>query len=118
MPFLNNLDTRDMRNGNSMVLAQFRYRARNSGEIIDVPIGFITDFASIPRLLRPIITGNDNTKMPAVIHDYLYRKGIGGRKDADKLFLNAMSENGVPWWKRKAAYLGVRAGGGFSWKGR
>jgi len=118
VPFLNNLDTRDMRNGDSMVLAQFRYREPNTSGVIDVPIGFITDFASIPRLLRPIITGNDNTKMPAVIHDYLYRKGIGGRKDADKIFLMAMGENGVPWWKRRMAYTGVRAGGWVSWKGR
>lgn len=87
----------------------------NSGHVVTVPIGFITDFASIPRLFRAFITGNDNTKMPAVLHDYLYRKNIGSRKDADLLFLVAMRENGVPWWKRRMAYAGVRTGGWIAW---
>lgn len=117
MPFLTTLDTRDMKNGNSMVLAEFRYRPLDKRGTITIPVGFITDFASVPRLFRAFITGHDNTKMPAVLHDWLYRKGIGTRKEADKMFLMAMKENGVPWWKRRMAYRGVRLGGGFSWQG-
>lgn len=118
MPFLDPLVTEDVGDGNVMIYSEFRYAVRDTSTTLDIPIGFVTDYASIPRILRPIITGHDNTKKPAVLHDYLYRKGIGKRKWADKLFLVAMKECGVPWWKRRMAYRGVRLGGGFSWKGQ
>ena len=118
MPFLDELDTRDMGNGNAKLLNQFRYQLRKSCEIITVPAGFITDFASIPRALRAVITGHDNTKKPAVIHDFDYRTKfcVRTRKCVDKIFLMSMKESGVPRWKRYMAYWGVRAGGWASWK--
>lgn len=41
---------------------------------LTVPVGFITDFASIPRIGRSIIQKDGPHRLPAVLHDYLYKK--------------------------------------------
>ncbi len=118
MPYLDELDTRDMGDGNSMLLKPFRYLTLDTCEIITANAFTITDFASIPRIFRAIITGNDNTKKPAVIHDrdYSAKYCVRSRKRVDQIFLMGMEENGVPRWKRYMAYAGVRAGGWLGWK--
>ena len=127
MPFLDKLITEDMGDGNARLVHRFRYRIPDTKEIIEAEEGFITDFASIPRLLRMVITGQDNTKQPAVIHDKGYRSDrihanrlekYKARKRVDKIFYMGMRESGVPWWKRRMAYRGVRVGGMFSWVGK
>jgi hypothetical protein len=118
MPYLDEIDTRDMGDGNSMLLKPFRYLTPDTLEIITANAFTITDFASIPRLFRAFITGNDNTKKPAVIHDRDYRDKYCSRtrKRTDQIFLMGMKENGVPRWKRYMAYVGVRTGGWAGWK--
>ena len=127
MPFLDELDTRDMGDGNAMLLERFRYQTPDTGEIIEAEKGFITDFASIPRLFRVLVTGNDNTKKPAVIHDKGYREKqqhrswwarYNARKRQDKIMYMGMKENGVAWWKRHAVYRAIRGGGAFAWVGK
>ncbi len=108
------LDVRVMAGGDYMVLKTFVYKGRNT---IEVPRFFRTDFASIPRGFRWLITGHDMTRKPAVVHDYLYRNGIGCREEADRIFKRAMKEEGVPKWKRKLAYRAVRMFGWGSWRG-
>lgn len=117
MPFLDELITRDIGDGNAELVKRFRYKCPDTVEIIEARKGFVTDFASIPRIFRVLITGNDNTKKPAVIHDKLYRDRVGERprKRVDQIFLMGMKESGVPWWKRYMAYYGVRIGGWASW---
>ena len=54
-------------NGRSWVLRQpFGYDVghKDSGETIEVPAGFTTDFASIPRFLWGILPCWENTAMP------------------------------------------------------
>lgn len=121
MPFLSALTTTYIGDGKSALAEELIYEySRN--RVILVPVGFITDFASIPRIFRPIITGNDDTMPPAVIHDYLYNTQPDGvtRGFADWIFLLAMSEKEppeleVPVWKRTIVYLGVRVGGWIFW---
>ena len=81
--------------------------------IVEVPAGFETDFASVPRL--PIVYekfGNKAHK-PAVLHDYLY--SIGGdevdRKFADQVFLAAMIADGMDSTTAHGMYDAVRAFG-------
>ncbi len=45
--------------------------AEGSGDVIDVPLGFRTDFASVPRPLWWIIR-RGAVRHAAIIHDYLY----------------------------------------------
>lgn len=118
MPYLTPLDTRDMGNGQALLLNDFTYRTRDNKQAITALAGFVTDFASIPRAFRRLITGNDNTKKPSVIHDWDYRRKDcpRTRKRVDQIFLMGMKENGVPGWKRYTAYYGVRVGGWASWQ--
>lgn len=119
--FLNELDTRYIGGGKSKLLQDFLYEYI-PGKVILVPKGFITDFASIPRIFRWLITGNDNTKRAAVIHDFLYDTQPDGvdRKFSDAIFLLAMGEKPeefqVKEWKRTTAYSGVRIGGWYVWR--
>lgn len=83
-----------------------------------VPEGFITDFASVPRVfwtLLPPATGRH--REAAVLHDYLYTIKSTSRKFADNIFLDAMIGAKVPAWKRQLIYWAVRFGGGSYWKG-
>ena len=117
MPFLDPLIVKVLSDGDVVLIKRFRYRRPNSSQVLSIPIGFVSDYASIPRVFRGLVSGSDNTKLPSVLHDYLYRKGIGKRKWADQLFLDAMKESGVPWLKRRMVYSAVRVGGWASWKG-
>ena len=78
---------------------------------IIVPKGFITDFASVPRFLWSIFPPWDKYGKAAVLHDYLYSYQIFERKICDRIFYEAMTVLGVPWWKRKVMYLAVRVFG-------
>jgi len=83
-----------------------------------VPAGFITDLASIPVFLRPLFPHGGAKAFAACLHDYLYRNTIGTRKEADGVFLAAMLINGVPKWKARGMYYGVRGFGWLSWAKR
>lgn len=90
----------------------------NSEEIIVVPSGSVTDWASIPKLLQPILP-NTYGKRAAIIHDYLYRtNGLCGRYDrkrSDEIFLEALIVLGVPSVVSNTLYSGVRVGGWVPW---
>jgi hypothetical protein len=64
------------------VYSPFEYHVGKypSNEIIKVPVGFVTDFASIPRAFWSILPPIDNYAKAAVIHDWLYWEGIYTRK--------------------------------------
>lgn len=83
-----------------------------------IPLGFVTDFASVPRVLWGIFPPNGKYRNAAVVHDYMYVHAITGvKKNADKLFLKNMKALGVPWWKRQAMYYAVRIGGKGNYNG-
>lgn len=113
MPFLSPLVVEVIPDGLYKLTEPFAYRWRAG--VITIPKGFVTDFASIPRVARTLITGHDNTRKAAVIHDYLYQHGVGRRAQADLIFREAMQEAGVPRWKRQLAYLAVRIFAGHTW---
>lgn len=88
------------------------------GSMILVPAGFVTDFASIPRVLWVLLPPTGEYGRAAVIHDYLYRTpGKATRGQADSVFLEAMKAAGVGWFTRMTMYSAVRVGGGRSYKG-
>lgn len=94
----------------------FHYVAEGVGEIVHVPAGFITDFASIPRFLWALLPPTGKYQRAAVIHDYMYRTGARSRVVADAMFLEAMIFLGVPMWKRQLMYRAVRLFGRWSYK--
>ena len=78
---------------------------------IVIPAGFVTDFASIPRIFRAIHPVNGRHRKAAVVHDYLCRSIEVKRKDADNVFLEAMKVCGVKGWRSRQMFLAVRIGG-------
>lgn len=74
--------------------------------------GFLTDFASVPRILRSLVPTHTRA---AVLHDWLYATAKTTRKDADGLFLRAMREAGINKVKRFAMYAAVRVFGFAAW---
>ena len=95
-----------------------RYAPTIRAVTIHVPVGFVTDFASIPRFIRFIIPKLGKYNKAAVLHDYAYQFGTISRKQADQLFLDAMKDLGVLKWKRYTMYWAVRAFGFFAWRKR
>ena len=64
---------------------------------IEVPSGFLTDLASIPRVFWPLVPVNGRHRAAAILHDYLYVTQPCTRAEADALFLEAMHAGGVRW---------------------
>lgn len=88
------------------------YQSQSAGRRIVVPAGFVTDFASVPRLPVIYLATADTAHAPAVVHDWLYSSGEVRRSTADKVFLEAMESVGVAWLRRQAMYAAVRLMGG------
>lgn len=85
------------------------------GAIIEVPAGFETDFASVPRACWQLVPPWGQYSPAAVVHDYLYNTGQMPRVESDNIFLDVMAALGVPWWQRQIMYWGVRIGGWLAW---
>lgn len=88
-------------------------------EVIEVPVGFHTDYATIPKFLHFILAPAGKWAKAAVIHDYLYAQpGTRTRKECDDIFFEGMCVLGVSSWKKYAAYFAVRLFGWKFWKKR
>ncbi len=96
----------------------FRYWSTRLQAWITVPVGFITDLASVPWFARWYVSVDGEHTKAALVHDWLYVRASQTafpnltRTDADKIFLEAMTVRGIPKWKRKPMYWGVWLGGG------
>jgi len=86
-----------------------------SNEKINVPEGFVTDFASVPRILWGVFPRWGKYGNAAVIHDYLYWQQKYSRKRADDIFLEAMEVLSVGWFQKYSLYYAVRIFGWFAW---
>lgn len=110
--------TEGINRGKFLLLERFEYHigSKNSEEIIIVPAGFISDGATIPPILWPII-GHPmaNYAQGAFLHDILYRDKVYSRKRCDEIFLESMVVLEIALWKRKIIYWGLRVGGWYSW---
>lgn len=112
----------------------FNYYIGEEGgsDYVLAPTGFVTDFASVPRLFWPIVSPWGRWGKAAIIHDRLYQfhkkrrsfedGGTGWgvmllvtRGEADGIFLEAMTVLGVKPWRRKLMYWAVRAFGWIAW---
>lgn len=104
--------------------------------VVEVPAGTLTDFASIPRGFRNVVSVNGAHRLPAVLHDYLYGQAgsvpvvalvnVDGsvaklanvqtihytRKEADEEFRVAMRLEGVSRFTASVMYRAVRIFGG------
>jgi len=100
-----------------VLLKDFGYdvKEEGSGEVIDVPVGFKTDFASVPRIFWAILPRWGRYGNAAVIHDYCYWDQTYSRKTSDRIFLEAMGVLGVPAIQKNILYGVVRWFGWGAW---
>ena len=110
MPFLSKCDV-EFEDGRNWVLTNTLVYETHGHDRIAVPIGFETDFASIPRPLWSIFPPAGRWGPAAVLHDFLYRTGLVPRSEADQLFREASEDLGVPAWIRWSMWAALRAAG-------
>ncbi len=85
-------------------------------EVIRIPRGFETDFASIPFATSALFDPMGDNSEAAVLHDYLYAVGEPGQREkADTILLDTLSRQHVDPLRRKLMYEAVRAGGAGSY---
>jgi len=103
---------------NWRLLVEFDFASQVLERILRVPVGFVTDFASTPRILWSLLPPTGTYSKAAMVHDDCYRTpGICTRRDADATFFEAMTALRVGWLTRWAMWAGVRVGGTRSYKG-
>lgn len=83
---------------------------------VTVPKGFVTDFASIPKIFWSVLPPDGSYVYAAILHDYLYWVQTRTRADADEIFRLAMRDFDVSSVKIKAIYSAVRKFGGTAWR--
>lgn len=83
---------------------------------ITVPPGYVTDFASVPRIPIAFLLFGGRANTAAVVHDWLYTTGILPKRTADAVFYEAMRDTGINWWNAWWMWLGVALGGGHAWR--
>jgi Protein of unknown function (DUF1353) len=82
---------------------------------VNVPIGFVTDFASVPAPFWPLLPPDGEYTYPAIVHDYLYWDQRRSRAEADEILKIGMEDLRIPRWKIEAIYGAVRVFGGGPW---
>lgn len=98
------------------LLEEFEYyRENDKNEVIKVPAGFVTDFASIPRLFWSILppTGTKKNKYAksAVLHDFCFDRTCQygySFNEANDIFLESMKAVGVSKIVRYTLYYCVK----------
>jgi hypothetical protein len=89
---------------------------RGAYKAVTVPVRFVTDFASIPRLFWSGLKPDGNYCYAAVIHDYLYWEQQVSRNTADDIFAFAMADFRVNRVTIAAIKTAVQLGGGPAWE--
>jgi hypothetical protein len=89
----------------------------SQGDTFRVEVGFVTDFATVPRFLHWVVLPYGAYTRAAVLHDYLIEERINHpdpalrvtSRDVDGIFRRVMQDLGVPWIKRFTMWAAVRA---------
>ena len=87
---------------------------RPNADIIQVPVGVLTDFASTGNI--PGFPQDDVYDQAAVVHDFLYQGEFLPRPIMDQIFREALEAiKEVPRWKIPVMWAAVRLFGGFTY---
>lgn len=86
------------------------------GSELVVPSGFICDFASVPRLLKPLFPDKAINSTASVVHDYLYSTGLSSKWMADAVFYELLKCAHCAWITRISMWLGVALFGFVAWR--
>jgi Protein of unknown function (DUF1353) len=122
--FLEPLELEFLDGVNFRITAPFSYETEvlpptaYGAAIFVVPVGFVTDFGSIPQIFWSLESPIGKAGKGYVLHDLLYRtKGLVTRAQADAILFEAITLLDVSWWSRWTIWSGVRVGGSSSYRG-
>ena len=114
--FLSALEVRNFGDGRHFILSHpFIYQMRD-GRIIEVPMEFVTDFASIPWPFRMVLPREGRYDFAAVLHDYAFRSDsvptFPNAGAANQLMKDAMEDSPFPpnWITRWLVNAGLKIG--------
>lgn len=128
MPFKSELKIESVRRTNERkLLDNLIYEYTADKVVVVVPIGFKTNFASIPGFVKGWIDNDAGyIRDAAVVHDYLYSQKrfaascvplvLNTRKQADKVLRAGMKDLKASWVKRQVVYISVRLFGASFYK--
>lgn len=89
----------------------------SNGKLMQIPVGYLTDFASVPRFLWSFISPIGQVNLPSIIHDYIYTEHNYSRKFGDDEFLKWMDFIAPHHkFKNRVMYCAVRIFGRPRWK--
>lgn len=91
----------------AILIKEFSY-ATEQGVNYVVPVGFETDFATVPQIVQSIIPKIGTYTKATILHDYWYKTATNKKKWADNEFLKACIILGTPKWQAYLMYVGVR----------
>lgn len=97
--------------GNNLV-----YKLRGTDQEIVVPRGFVTDFASVPRVFWTLFPRHGRYTRASILHDFLYWDQSCTREQADELFDAVMTDSAVDSASRLTIYATVRMWGDSAWQ--
>lgn len=100
---------KDLMNGKFELFSDYVYKTKEY--LIKVPKSFVTDYASIPKLLRAIVLPYGKHSGASVVHDWLYSSNCDldiRREKADRIFLEILKEEKVNFLLRTLMYFAVR----------
>ena len=93
--------------GRFKIKVPIKHTLSNGVEII-VHVDYISNGASIPKLLRGIYSQQGVYVMPSIIHDYLYDNKLYSREFADKQFLLDMGKTNTNQFTKWLFYYIIR----------
>ncbi len=85
-------------------------------QAVQVPVGFVTDFASIPRVFWSLLRPDGDYAHAAAVHDYMYWIQVQPRSVADEILRNDMQDLRVGNATVATIYRAVRTLGGIAWR--
>jgi hypothetical protein len=92
------------------LLSPLCFQSKSMGRFT-APVGFVTDFASVPRLPLTYAVAGDTAHASAVIHDYLCRAYYPTRRlqwsQCAAIFYECMKAERVPRWRAWLMYKAV-----------
>lgn len=85
---------------------------------LTLPVGWVSDLASIPKVLRNVLDVDGMSRCPALLHDGLYNCQQTSRAFADAQLRRALELYGESSFTAGVYWAGVRVGGWKPWDDR
>jgi len=85
--------------------------------LVTVRRGLVTDFASVPKFIRPLFPDRICYGVGALVHDHLYKSGEVGKVIADALLKGLLLDcDGAAEWQAEIFFQAVHLFGFVAWR--